>query len=128
MNQNSNNLSSVYKYFILCEYKLIDITGAESELATKSHHRHEYVKIGDCDVDILDYTGATGSIGNVETSPEVESNALFSNAGTCLKLLDQRQKQCNTLSCSPTSQCSFHLWSCPSSRRRQCAVQHHFSA
>ena len=82
MNQNSNNLSSVYKYFILCEYKLIDITGAESELATKSHHRHEYVKIGDCDVDILDYTGATGSIGNVETSPEVESNALFSNAGT----------------------------------------------
>ena len=82
MNQNSNNLSSVYKYFILCEYKLIDITGAKSELATKSHHRHEYVKIGDCDVDILDYTGATGSIGNIETSPEVESNALFSNAGT----------------------------------------------
>ena len=41
----------------------------------------------DCDVDILDYTGATGSIGNIEASPEVESNALLSKTGTWWKIL-----------------------------------------
>ena len=113
-----------------------------------------YVKIDGCDVDILDYAGATGSIGNIEASTEVESNAFLSNCATwlmenisilmtnckkgawvydmrklikkqneneerhkmhkfvmqhitCLKLLDRRRKQCNTLSCSPTSPCSF---------------------
>ena len=44
------------------------------------------VKIGDCDVDILDYyAGATGSIGNIEASPEVESNAFLSKTGTWWK-------------------------------------------
>merc|ERR1719234_1043144 len=80
------------------------------------------------DVNISDYTGTTGSIGNIEASPEVESNAFLSNTATWFKLLDRRQKQCNTLSYSPTSPCSFHLSSYPSSRKRQCAVRHHFSA
>ena len=74
---------AVYKYFILCEHKLIDITGAESELVTWCHSDYEgHVNIGDCDVDIFDYTRATGSIGNIEASPEVESNAFLSRAGT----------------------------------------------
>ena len=41
-----------------------------------------YVKIGDDGVDILDYTAATGSIGHIEASPEVESHAFLSIADT----------------------------------------------
>ena len=55
-------------------------------MVTWSHSDNQghvtYVKIDGCDVDILDYAGATGSIGNIEASTEVESNAFLSNTAT----------------------------------------------